>query len=217
MTDKTPQFLPGIQLDLQFVHLDPQRRMRARVIGSLDGQGLIITAPVEGREQAIISEGDDLIARYISGRNICAFRATVLKVAALPYRHVHLSFPNRVEETAVRDAERAAVSVPVRVESAAGAQPVAAEICDLSATGAMLRSPVDLGPVDAEIELEFEARFGGQPLNVHAAAIVRNQRIARAADGTEVFLHGIRFKALDPQQELFLRGFVLETIALGRN
>lgn len=216
MTDKTPQFQPGILLDLQFVHLDPQRRMRARLIGSLDAQGLIITAPVEGRQQAIVSEGDDLIARYISGRNIRAFRATVLKVASLPYRHVHLSFPDRIEETAVRDAERAAVSVPVQVKPAADEEAVAAEISDLSATGAMIRSPVDLGPEDTEIALDFEVRFGGQPLNVRAEAIVRNQRIVRAADGTEAFVHGIRFKALDPQQELFLRGFVLETIALGR-
>ncbi|GAB4178681.1 MAG: hypothetical protein Fur0039_22590 [Rhodocyclaceae bacterium] len=207
----------GVTLDLQVSRLEPARRMRARLIGLYEGRGLILTAPVEGGQRGALREGDELNARYIAGRNICAFRATVLKVAAAPYPHIHLSYPEHVEETAVRDAERARVDLPVQVRPAGQAEHLTGFISDLSATGAMIRSPVSLGPEDTEIALEFEVSFGGQPLAIRAGAIVRNERAASAPDGSGQFLTGVRFKALEAQQELFLRGFVLETIALGRS
>ncbi|HCX33699.1 MAG TPA: hypothetical protein DHV08_09115 [Rhodocyclaceae bacterium] len=212
-----PRIAHGVTLDLQFSHLDPARRMRARLIGLYEGQGLIVTAPLEGRQPGLVREGDELVARYIAGRNICAFQVRVLRVATLPYRHVHLSYPERIEETAVRDAERVSVDIPAQIRPAPDAEDVSATISDLSATGAMIRSPVSLGATDAEVTLEFEASFGGQPQTLQVGAIVRNERTASLPDGSQQFLHGVRFKQLEAQQEMFLRGFVFETIALGRS
>lgn len=207
----------GTSLNLQFAHVNRHRRMRARLIGFLEGEGLIITAPLEGNLPASVVENDELVVRYVSGKHIYAFRSGVLKVAVTPYRHVHLSWPTVIDQTVVRNAERVTVTLPAIVRRPDRASdPEQATIHDLSATGAMLRGSADPGPEDGTLELEFEVVFAGQPSGIRTQATIRSRREILQPDGSKAYQYGVRFGPMDEQQALYLRGFVLETLILRR-
>ena len=80
--------------------------------------------------------------RCLDGRSISGFNSTVIELCSSPYPHFHLSYPSVLDRVEVRQSERVAVAIPVTVHTATGGS-VAAEMRDLSASGALLIEVAD--------------------------------------------------------------------------
>ena len=59
----------------------------------------------------IIREGQPFVARVMIGNRIVGFATTVLRSCAVPYRYLHLSYPDEMEQITVHKAQRVRVKL----------------------------------------------------------------------------------------------------------
>jgi c-di-GMP-binding flagellar brake protein YcgR len=112
----------------------------------------------------------------------------------------------------VRRAERVQVALAARAQLGAGT--VEVQLRDLSATGAMVSAPEELGQVDSVVNLSFELTFGEITRQLTTNATIRNASPAvRTEAGSQVFRCGVQFQDLSEADRIFVRGFVFEQLA----
>jgi hypothetical protein len=106
------------------------------------------------------------------------------------------------------------VQVALPGQAQATADSFAVEIRDLSATGAMLSSPQELGLVNDSLQLSFELTFGEITRQLTTKANIRNASPATKTDaGAPVYRYGVQFQDLPESDRIFVRGFVFEQLA----
>src|SRR4029078_11194585 len=127
----------GILLNLQILGHRSGHRIQAKVLGYKPGESLIAEVPGARLLPIDLRLGDELAVRCLVGRRIIGFVCSVLRVCTSPYPYFHLTFPERVEQTEVRQSERAATTIPAWVSTPSG-EKIDAQIRDISASGAML-------------------------------------------------------------------------------
>src|SRR6476661_10977761 len=110
----------GISLNLQVLGDRSGHRIQAKVLGYKPGESLIAEVPGARLLPIDLRLGDELAARCLVGRHILGFKCTVLRVCTSPYPYFHLSYPERIEQTEVRQDERAAVAIRARVSAGTG-------------------------------------------------------------------------------------------------
>jgi c-di-GMP-binding flagellar brake protein YcgR len=202
----------GTVLNLQNLSDKSGTRLQAKVLGFLDGHSILAVMPGGALLPVDLRAGDDIAVRYLMGRSVCGFRTRVLRVCTLPFPYFHLEFPKDVQRMDVRRAERVQVAMPGQVQ-AAGAT-VAVEIRDLSATGAMLSAPQELGAVDDPLQLSFELTFGEITRQLATSATIRNASpVAKTDTGAPLYRYGLQFHDLAEGDLIFVRGFVFEQLA----
>jgi c-di-GMP-binding flagellar brake protein YcgR len=207
-----PHLSVGTVLNLQNLSDKSGTRLQAKVLGFLDGHSILAVMPGGALLPVDLRAGDEIAVRYLMGRSVCGFRTRVLRVCTLPFPYFHLGFPKDVQRMDVRRAERVQVAMPGQVQ-AAGAT-VAVEIRDLSATGAMLSSPQELGAVNDALQLAFELTFGEITRQLTTSATIRNASPATKTDaGAPLYRYGLQFQDLPESDRIFVRGFVFEQLA----
>ena len=202
----------GTPLNLQVLADGGGVRLNARVLGMLEGSSIIAHLLVPGPLQV----GDKLSVRCLEGRSISGFRSTVIEVCNNPYPHFHLSYPTRLERVEVRQSERVAVAIPVTVHTAEGAG-VAAEVRDLSASGALLIASAAVGRPGERVELALPLASGQMSRTLAMKASVRNAgALSQTLGGTPRYRCGLQFIELADADRLFLLGFVYERLSSAR-
>jgi len=98
---------------------------------------------------------------------------SVLRVCTSPYPYFHLTFPERVEQTEVRQSERAATTIPAWVSTPSG-EKIDAQIRDISASGAMLLVTQPVGEAAQTLRVGFDLTFAQIARSLELAAIIRN-------------------------------------------
>jgi hypothetical protein len=113
----------------------------------------------------------------------------------------------------VRGAERVQVALPARLDGGAGT--VEIELRDLSATGANLSSPREIGQIGDAVKLSMELTFGEVTRQVSTAATIRNATSTQQQEGGEATLwrYGVQFQDLPEADYIFVLGFVFEQLA----
>jgi c-di-GMP-binding flagellar brake protein YcgR len=202
----------GTVLNLQNLSDKSGTRLQAKVLGFLDGHSILAVMPGGALLPVDLRAGDEIAVRYLMGRSVCGFRTNVLRVCTLPFPYFHLDYPKEVQRMDVRRAERVQVALPGRAQIGTGT--VELQIRDLSATGAMLSAPEDLGQVDSVINLSFELTFGEITRQLATGASIRNASPAAKTElGAQVFRYGVQFQDLSEADRIFVRGFVFEQLA----
>jgi c-di-GMP-binding flagellar brake protein YcgR len=202
----------GTVLNLQNLSDRSGTRLQAKVLGFLEGLSILAVMPGGALLPVDLRAGDEIAVRYLMGRSVCGFRTNVLRVCTLPFPYFHLEYPKEVQRMDVRRAERVQVALPGRVELGAG--PVQVQIRDLSATGAMLSAPQELGQVDGMVNVSFELTFGEVTRQLATGAAIRNAAPpSKAEAGGQVFRYGVQFQDLSEDDRIFVRGFVFEQLA----
>lgn len=202
----------GTVLNLQNLSDKSGTRLQAKVLGFLEGQSILAVMPGGALLPVDLRAGDEIAVRYLMGRSVCGFRTNVLRVCTLPFPYFHLEYPKEVQRMDVRRAERVQVALPGRAQ--VGANTVEVQIRDLSATGAMLSAPQELGQVDGIVDLSFELTFGEITRQLTTGASIRNASPAAKTElGGPVFRYGVQFQDLSESDRIFVRGFVFEQLA----
>jgi c-di-GMP-binding flagellar brake protein YcgR len=202
----------GTPLSIQFVPDATGERLNAHVLGMLDGASIIAHLISAGQ----LKVGDKLSVRCLEGKSISGFRCTVIEVLSSPYLHFHMSYPSRFDRVEVRQSERVSVAIPVTVHTASGAS-VAAEVRDLSASGALLIASALIGNAADHVELELPLMSGKLTRTLALEASVRNAGALSQAPGSAPrYRCGLQFLALEDADRLFLLGFIYEKLSASR-
>lgn len=212
-----------VELDFEFIRLNPgaemqvqsladlaQVRHKVRFIGFIKGKSLLTTLPLRNGERMWMEEGQAFIVRGFNGRYAYAFTTPVIRARAHPFTYLHFAWPRKVECQLVRNALRVAVSLPASL-SRVDEPPVAVTMLDLSATGAMLDSPVETGAVGDHIQLGFAVDFEGDTISLNISAAIRKIYPKENEPGYRI---GLEFENISQSDALVLHYFI-NTISQG--
>lgn len=198
---------------------EDNRKHVVRLIGSIDGSGLIVTAPMQDGRPIFCAEGRAFRARYFDGRQLHQFPATVLKTATVPKPHLHLSLPSRdaVQHTMLRTDYRAEVFDLATIRYGAKAnwayqRPVC--LMDISARGAQCLLEATFPWEEHSIRLIFtvpDRAGGGPPVQFDLRATVASRQPA-LLDGDEHELIGVSFEDVPERERLLLRALASESL-----
>jgi hypothetical protein len=176
-------------------------RLSSLVVGWVERQSLILTVPQTTAGRLCLHPGEVVVVRAFTGRSAYAFRGTVLKKTAKPFDYLHLTFPDVINGVDVRTSPRFRIGLPAKA-AADGAAPVAAQIDNMGATGALVACGEPLGRVGDRFQLAFELVLHEVPVALSLQAEIRT---VQDAGGTH--RHGVAF-APGPNDRLALAAFV---------
>lgn len=209
----------GTLLQVQATVPDDAPRYSVRLIGALPGSSLVVTSPtVDGKVQ-IVREGQRFAVRALKGERVVGFVAQVLFASMRPYPHLHLEYPDEVEQIVVRNASRVSVALPATVRNTL--QPnesgslVNASLVDLSETGAKIASDSPLGNAGELLHVQFELEVSGGVEDLGLLGDIKNvgERAQQGADGTkDVHYTGVKFRTLSRFQQVLLHAWVTNRV-----
>ncbi|HVY06292.1 MAG TPA: flagellar brake protein, partial [Burkholderiales bacterium] len=200
----------GDRLQVQLPTSVSEERQIVRLIGFLEKQCLLITAPTGVIRLKPLREGDYVVVRAFLGQGAFGFAAYVDKIVRSPFEYVHLSWPKEFQGLMVRKAPRVKTGLAAKVKAPSGE--VDAQVVNLSATGMMLRSTVELGARDQEISVTL-------PLDLYdvKTEITLNCRIKTVGtakvDEADMHQSGVEFLKLQPNETLILQSVVHHELA----
>jgi hypothetical protein len=194
------------------VHLEPPRiaggRASVMVLGWLEGQSVIVTAPQNDAGRLVLQEGEPVLMRAFTGKSAFAFRATVLKAAYIPFHYVHLSFPDKVEGVEIRSSPRCRLRLPAAI-TAGGKAAGQGNILNIGTSGALIETAGPLGQDEGLIQIAFSLELHGVTVSLDLRAQVCGAKSAAARDGTTPrHQYGVEFRNLQPNDRLILGSLV---------
>lgn len=207
----------GEILQLQLMVPGATERYPVKVIGCLPGHSIIVTTPESRGKVILVREGQRFAVRMLAGGSVYGFVSSVLRSSSQPYPYLHLSYPTDVESTVVRNAPREPIQIKALVRNARhprdDSHRIAAELVDLSSTGACLTVPSRFAEIGDMLELQMRLKVYQVEEDLAIAADVRNltePEPARGGDEGANYRYGVEFRTLNAYQKLLVYGFVLE-------
>jgi c-di-GMP-binding flagellar brake protein YcgR len=222
MADEILKLKTGDNIQIQLVADQNDTRYMVRVIGYEPNVSLLVSAPRANGLPLLVRDGQQLTVRLLTGNTVYGFESQILRICRLPFPYLHLSYPRSFESMVVRKAQRASANIIASVENSnratEGSEPFSAKISDLSVAGAMLEATTPMGEVGDAIMIRAKLQVAGQEKYLALAALVRAVRVREATEpgGKMLYLHGVEFQMLDPDDQLVLHGFVYAQIATGK-
>ena len=204
------KLLPGTKLDLRSEQYKLLKGTSS-FIGHLKQKSLIVSTPMsQGRPIACKAGNQVVIRLFVNHLNCaCAFRAEILHVGSVPYPHLFLSIPDKMEIGEVRSSVRAMTSLPCFVTSSSPYrnEKMKSTINNLSIDGAKLNSEEFLG--DPEEKIFFKAKIKVLDLE----EVIEINAVIRSMTGDKnQFSYGIQFLDVDSSTKLLIYAYVMSQI-----
>jgi c-di-GMP-binding flagellar brake protein YcgR len=117
---------------------------------------------------------------------------------------MHLSFPDRIRGSVIRKATRVRIDIEADASPSSGGT-VRARIGNLSATGALVIAPSELGQIGDSLRLAFK-------VNLHDVAtdIAAEARILKLGGEEGAWQYGVEFRDPSPQERMILRSLIYQ-------
>lgn len=208
---ETLKLYPGAAMQIQSLADGTHARHGVKFIGFIEGNSILVTLPFQDGTGLWMKIKQSFVVRGFNGKYAYAFTAQVIRARARPFPYVHLSWPRSIECQLVRHSLRVAVSLPVNVSRSDNTS-VAANLLDLSASGAMLDSSVALGELGDQVQIGFAVDFAGNAMNLNIFATILN--VHQKEDGTS-FQTGLGFKDISQNDGLVLHYFINSVVQGG--
>lgn len=169
----------GHPLNMQLGRIE-YSRLYSKLVGYLTDRAVIVTTPPVRGDVFSIIEGDQFVCRAFSGRFAFAFKTHVLKVAALPFSHLHLAYPQEVQSVVVRKATRVATQLQAEfiANQPGGEVSEAATVLDISPAGACVAAAAKMAAVGDTVAVQM-------PRATHAEQQIRLNAIVRSINRDE--------------------------------
>ena len=206
----------GTTLQLQFIDVSGERSP-AKLIGSVEGQSVLVTHPQRGGKMIHVVKDERVIVRAITSSAAIAFQSSVQKVCTSPVNYLHLEYPSDVTVNRVRTSPRISIELEAKVRniSAAANDAIDARLLDLIPTGARVELPAETVKVGDEIAISSIFNFSDVEREVNLMGIVR----ARMSEGEKAsekpIVYGIEFSQLNEELTLFLHAYVYQRMLEG--
>lgn len=217
--DALPSVKLGDVFQLQFVEHPERGRFSVKVFGYNEGQSLIISAPTNSNGSLLLlHEGQQFVVRSLSGRQVMAFQAEVIKTCMVPYPYVHLRVQRPPERMDVRNVHRVDVEMiasvrPVKLIAGeeVEVEAIAANLVDISTSGCLLSMPAMLDE-DLEVlnlSLRFDVAEHNRTLQLRARICSHRES---GDEDSRRHLYGVQFDEVEADKRLVLNCFVYERI-----
>lgn len=183
--------------------------LTATLFGYVENRALIVSMPVSNNiagEPFI--EGDQILARLFSGQCVFSFSVFVEKIIKLPFKYLHLSFPERISGQVIRKSRRIKCNIPASVSEAS----TPATITNISVTGAEIYASSSLGALGEKIILSFTITILDKDIALSVQSIIRSVKETKKNDA-DIFYFGIEFTALKTDQVIELHSLICQEIA----
>lgn len=212
MIEDKLQLPVGSPVQLQQEEIEDAIRYNVKLLGYFPGKGLIVTNTEHNGKTVLLTENTRLIARAVQGSSCQAFRVKVVQTSMKPYPHLHLSYPDDIEISVVRDARRIQTQQPslVRNSKNGNEKYYEAIIVDLSASGAKIATRTPIGILEEVVELKMEIDVAGEDEILRVMGVIKNVDF-RKKGKLALHYYGLMFKGVNRYQKLVLHGHVLET------
>lgn len=212
----------GVKLQLQFADNLDRGRFHVAVIGYVEGRSLMISAPQTNGNLLLLREGERLIVRLLSGKQVIGFNSEITKIYNNPFSYVHLKPPEEVEQLNVRNAHRVELDIiasiyPVKLDEngekikSKGDKAIAARINNISTTGCQVQLLQPLPESSSELMINTKIIVVEQERLLSLDAVIRSHREVVSEDKTW-HLYGLEFSEMDDDRRLLLNCFVYEKL-----
>jgi c-di-GMP-binding flagellar brake protein YcgR len=202
----------GDTLHLQSQSGSAMVRYGVKLIGFARGKGVIVTTPTQDGKVLLMREGLSFVVRVFSGKSVYAFSTSILKVANVPYPHLHLIYPNEVKGLIVRRGARAKVKLIAAVHDAVG-RSAAANVEDLSTGGCSLNAKAPLGTKGDRLQIKFRVNINDVEQYLVLEGIVCSIQWDAPSNGEAAQArHGIQFAAVAANVQVALTAFVYHAL-----
>lgn len=190
------------------------------LIGYVLGEYLLLKIPTDGGLPVPLQEGEHVVVRAFSGVSVYTFASTIESILLAPRDYMHLSFPQQIVVTPVRQAPRVKVNLPVEVSNAPSTHEnlTRAALSDLSLTGAFIAAHEELGGPGHRITIRFAFRVQptNQEVRIRTEATIRHCRRLGPngkTDGQTLIMHGtgIHFDSMSEIERFMLQHYLYET------
>ena len=184
-----------------------QPRFLVSLIGYLKNKGIIVTPLENAGGLVMLREGQAFVGRFFSGQSAYAFSTTLVKQTSVPFPHVHLAYPRDLRVQEVRKSPRIDVQMIAAIEMVDREGQFSGKICNLSATGAALRTKQRMANKGEKIRLKFKLRIHGMETFLTVLCEVRMLNENRD-DPSMPFLWGLHFIDPDHHAHFALSAYV---------
>jgi len=204
----------GDTVQLQFVPGNEEERYYVKLLGFSVGKSIIVTKPRLDGASLHVENDQQFIVRLVSGHTAQGFNAHVLHSSKHPYAHMHLTFPNNLESTAVRKAERVDCKLIVSVkkleeEENKEVQGKSATLSNLSTAGAQLTTNEAIAKQGEKLSIQCKVTVAKITQYLNITGIIR--RIVEKEDvDIGKFEYGIEFAIPNDTEKVLLHAFIYE-------
>jgi hypothetical protein len=200
-------------------------RYYVKLIGFLNKAGIIVSHPVVsnpmgGETLVSIEDGKSFLVRGFSGRKTYEFNAYVLSSSAIPYPHLHLTFPKDIECMTMHAALRIkpkSLAGWIELEGAdSGANKVPMVIVDISTSGARVHSRRKFGGIGDEVKVMLRLPIDDEEHVFSVPAVIRKsytEMLPEITNGGEVMTHGLEFIQPEGNVRMALQNYIYKTMA----
>ena len=219
----------GTSVQIEFI--SPPGRHTVKVLGRISGRSLIVSCPRVNGKNIIVRDNQVVNVRLMSETVVCAFSTKIAKSYLEPSAHLHISTPEMVDASEVRQAVRVETRLICSMESGGG-QPIltgaTGVVVDLSTGGCKIISKEDFGSVNQTMKMALNLQIGGFKHILKIDCEIRSQEIqmleqlqASIADNAflsrmnveYMYVYGIKFNNIEKEQGIPLLAYILESIA----
>ena len=201
----------GDRLQIQLPTAVAQDRLIVKLIGYVDDQCLLITAPSGSGILKSLVEGDRVVVRIFSGQGAFGFVCYLDRIIRLPFEYLHLSFPREIQGLMIRKAPRVKTDINVKVDASSGV--VDASVANLSATGMSLRTRTKLGEKGAEISFTLPLALYDVKTELKLNGKIRAITSIPVEGGGEEHQYGLELVDVRPEETLILQSVVHHELA----
>lgn len=195
-------------------------RYYVKLIGFLNKAGIIVSHPIKNETLLPVDGGKSFLVRGFSGRRTYVFNANVLTSTAIPYPHLHFTFPKKVECMTMPGALRIKLKPlagwiePAGADSDSTRVPIA--IVDMSTSGVRVHAEMQFGNIGDEIRVMFSLPIDDEEQDFSIPAVIRKSysgTLPGDAGSTEVTMHGLEFIQPEGSVRTALQSFIYKTMA----
>jgi hypothetical protein len=201
----------GDRLQVQLPANVSQDRQIVKLIGYVDKQCLLVTAPNGPGVSKSLVEGDRIVVRIFSGQGAFGFVCFLDRVIRLPFEYLHLSFPKDIQGLMIRKAPRVKTEIAVSVRTASAKSD--AVVANLSATGMLVRSETSLGAKGDDISVTLPLALYDVKTELNLKAKIRAVTSIPVEGGGEHHQFGVELVDLRPEETLILQSVVHHELA----
>lgn len=205
---------PGKTLYVDFLGTTNRPRVALRLVGLLEGGGVLISALNADGGVVPFRDNELLFVRVLTASGVATFQAKVLKVHFTPFPYVVTSYPEGVVFHVMRAHERVDTQVicsvvnlsrPVMGEP----RPHGAVMKNLSASGCQIEAPPEIADSGDRLRLGFKLDAAGEE---HVLSVLAEVRGIKSFGESDRRRFGLQFVELDSSERLVVEHFIFHAL-----
>ncbi|MEN6584553.1 MAG: flagellar brake protein [Sulfuricella sp.] len=184
------------------------------LVGYVKGLSVLLRTPIVDSLPLPMRDGEKLIVRGFSGKETFSFETTIERICREPFYYLHLTYPEVISTTKIRNAERVRVNLPVKVIPTGASIAKHATISNISTAGILIDAEEELGEKDQEINVSFHFTIQPNDYDAHieTAALIQNVALQDNPSGSFTFQYGVKLLKLQSSQAILLQNLIYQKL-----